>query len=180
MEKDSLLGSFKMRPHLFYQQKQEQLWINAHVFYKECSLKHSHWNQGGSILPTEKNSSFRAILRNWDAQKYEDSLESYEYFLKVRFFFFLAHYFHTSNPTGCFCAHRTRTTISFWMRAGWLPRQNDTWVKCWKMHKNQAGWGCFCQAQGVKWAKHQRHKRTCARSRIWDWQTSLSLYASQT
>lgn len=39
-----------------------------------------------AFLPTEKNSSFRAILRNRDAQKYEDSLESYEYFLKVRFF----------------------------------------------------------------------------------------------
>lgn len=122
MEKDSLLGSFKMRPHLFYQQKQEQLWINAHVFYKECSLKHSHWNQGGSILPTEKNSSFRAILRNWDAQKYEDSLESYEYFLKVRFFFFSSTLFSHLKPHWVLLCTQNKDNYLF-LDEGWMASQ---------------------------------------------------------
>lgn len=91
---------------------------------KEFRLKHSHRNQGRSILPMKENYSFRAILRNWDAQKSEDKLECYEYFFKV--WLLLAPSFHTSKPTGCFCAHRARAADSAWERAGWLPRRDDT------------------------------------------------------
>lgn len=51
------------------------------------------------------------------------------------------------KPRGCFCAHRTRATISALMRAGMLPRQDDTGVKCWRVHRSQAGWRYFFQAQ---------------------------------
>lgn len=104
-----------------------------------------------AFYPQRKNCSFWAILRNCDSQKCEDSLEPYEYFLKVRFL--LAHHFHTSNPSACFCAHRTRAANCVLMRAGRLPRQDDTWVKCWRMHRSQAGWRSFFQAQRAYWWK---------------------------
>lgn len=110
--------------------KQDWLWRLAHVFYRGFDWSKSHWNQGRNILPRE-----RAILRNWDPRNMKTALNLMNI---VRCL--LANCFHISNPSGCFCAHRAQSTNSIWVRAGRLPRQDDTWVKCWRMHKSQAGW----------------------------------------
>lgn len=93
--------------------------------------------------------------------------------------FLLANYFHTSNPSECFCAHRARATNSVWMRTGRLPRQNDTWVKCWRMHKSQAGWRYFFLGMGSRIGKtsEETWMNMCKRQ---DMQlTSLFLYVPQ-
>lgn len=113
--------------------KQDWLWRSAHVFHrgfdwaKATEIREETSYPGkGLFWVTEMPRIMKTVLNLMNIVR-----------------FLLANCFHISNPNGCFCAHRAWATNSIWVRAGRLPRQDDTWVKCWRMHKSQAGWRQF-------------------------------------